>query len=236
MSSPMKIKLLSWNIWFNCYFSEITKFINEADADIVALQEVVLNDPTRDIVTFMEHLGYKYAIVQTSPEFVDDKGVLRKLHTAIFSRFPIIESKIHPLREGKKPSAAEVTVRIGDQFLKVFSVHLKHDHLRPSEVQNTQADTVAKILPKERSVLMGDFNALADSYAVKLIGGIYRNTNSDYRPTWSVYPEGCSVCKPQNVDKCLDYIFVSPDITSDSFEVGISKGSDHLPISVSINV
>jgi len=51
-----------------------------------------------------------------------------------------------------------------------------------------------------------------------------------------MYPEGCEVCKPQKLDACLDYIFVSPDLEFESAKVEMSKGSDHLPISVSVRV
>ena len=55
-------------------------------------------------------------------------------------------------------------------------------------------------------------------------------------PTWCLYPEGCPVCKLQKVDTRLDYIFTTNDVAVRSFAVGDAKGSDHLPISVIVEL
>ena len=113
---------------------------------------------------------------------------------------------------------------------------MKHTHQQRTELQDGQAEILTKLLPSKLGIVMGDFNATPESYPVQLMGREYVNTDKTLAPTWSMYPEGCPVCKPQHVDIRLDYIFVSPDIVFDSPEVGMSKGSDHLPISVVVSV
>ena len=92
-----KIKLLSWNIWYECNFEQVTKFLSEADADIITLQEIVLDDPLRDVNTFLKNLGYQN-VVTPLVEFTDDNNKLVKLHVGIFSKYQIIESFVRPLR------------------------------------------------------------------------------------------------------------------------------------------
>jgi endonuclease/exonuclease/phosphatase family metal-dependent hydrolase len=231
----MKIKILSWNIWCDCYFDKVKDFIAASNADIVGLQEVVLNDPERDIVTFMKGLGYEYVTVP-SAEFTDDKGKHYVLNNGVFSKYPIVDSKIHLLRKEGKRGVIEAKIKIGSTILSFFSIHLKHTHLQRTELQDEQAQNLSAILPAKSGIVVGDFNSTPESHPINLMGQKYVNADKANTPTWSAYPEGCPVCKPQKIDTCLDYIFVSPDIKFDSFEVGDSKGSDHLPISLSIDL
>ena len=186
-------------------------------------------------MSFLKGMGYEY-VTSPAAEFTDDNNRHHVLNNAIFSKFPIIESKVHPLRVGKRPSAIEARIHIGDEDINVFSVHLKHSHQQFDEIQSEQINTLVKLLPNKKGIVMGDFNAVPDSTTIQTIAQKYLHTDPTFSPTWSMYPEGCPVCKPQNLDTRLDYILVSPDIEFDSFKVGTSKGSDHLPISVSIDV
>ncbi len=231
----MKIKILSWNIWCSSYFDKITEFLATCDADILGLQEVSLIDPARDVVSFLKGLGYQY-VTGPAAEFTDDNNQHHVLNSAIFSKFPIIESKIHPLREGKRPSAVEARIRIGTEEVTVFSVHLKHSHQQPDQIQSEQVTTLKGILPLKKGIVMGDFNSVPESAVVQTLTEKYVHTDPTFSPTWSMYPEGCNVCKPQSVNTRLDYILVSPDLGFDSFQVGASKGSDHLPISVLLSI
>ena len=231
----MKIKILSWNIWCDCYFDKVKEFLIASNADIIGLQEVAIDDSERDVVTFLKAMGYEY-VEASSAEFTDDKGVHHKLSNAIFSKFPIIESKAHKLRIDGKRGFIEAKIKIEDKVVSVFSIHLKHNHQQRTALQDEQIETVVNLLPQKLGIVMGDFNSLPTSYPIHLVEKKYVNTDKTLAPTWSMYPEGCPVCKPQKVDIRLDYIFVSPDIAFDSPEVGVSKGSDHLPVSVLVQI
>ena len=83
---------------------------------------------------------------------------------------------------------------------------------------------------------MGDFNATPESPVIKSIQKVLVDSDPSSTPTWSVYPEGCRICNPQKLDTCLDYIFTSIDLKTSSFKVEESKASDHLPISVVVEI
>jgi len=231
----MKIKILSWNIWCDCHFEAVSVFLKASKADIIGLQEVSLIDPERDVVSLLKSMGYEY-ITGPAAEFTDNTNRHHVLNTALFSKFPIKESRIHPLRAGKRPSIAETRIQVGSKELTVFSVHLKHAHQQFDEIQYEQVKTVMGLLPPKHGIIMGDFNAIPDSTTLKTLTENYVHTDPTFSPTWSMYPEGCPVCKPDKLDTRLDYILVSPDISFSSPEVGTSDGSDHLPISVLVEI
>ncbi len=231
----MKIKILSWNIWCDSHFDKIRDFLIASNADIIGLQEVSFEDTERDVVGFLKKIGYEY-VTAPSAEFTDGKNRHHKLNNAIFSRFPIIESSPHLLRTEGKRGIVEAKIKIDDTILSVFSIHLKHTHQKRTELQDEQAETLVSLLPPKLGIVMGDFNSTPDGYPIQLMNQKYVNTDKTFIPTWSVYPEGCPVCKPEKIDIRLDYIFASPDIVFDSPEVGTSKGSDHLPVSVWVSL
>ena len=99
-----------------------------------------------------------------------------------------------------------------------------------------QVEHLIKVLPKERAVLMGDFNATPESYIITRLEEALTNTDPSNAPTWSLYPEGCEVCDPQAVDTRLDYIFTTPDLKTHSPKVEKTDASDHLPVSVRIDM
>ena len=228
----MTLNILSWNIWWDGYFDEVSRFLNECDADIIGLQEVVPEDKTRDVIGFLTGLGYQHAL---SPLLKISDG--RMIGNAVFSKHPIGESRNYILSENNRRTAVRADIKIGDRLLHVVSTHLFHPHFRqPSPEQEMQAENLIKALPSERTIVIGDFNATPDSEAVRKMRAVLADTDPASAPTWSVYPEGCKTCDPQGVNTRFDYIFVSKDLTATNFKVHASKGSDHLPISTTIEI
>jgi len=232
----MKIKILSWNIWNGKYLSEIIEYLKTANADIIGLQEVVQNlDGSNNIAQVIaEKLSYEWTFAKTRTYTEGDR--VFDWGNAILSKHKIVSSKTHILSSEEARTALQADIQINKTLLHVFSTHLLHTHQKPSKIQELQADTLAKLLPKDHTIVMGDFNATPNSIAVKHIDNILENTDRILLPTWSVYEEGCPGCKPQGIYCKLDYIFVTKDIPFDSFMVGQTKGSDHLPISVEVKL
>src|ERR1044072_6765526 len=131
----MRIKILSWNIWCDGHFDKIKEFLAAANADIIGLQEVSLVDPERDVTSYLKDLGYQFASAP-SVEFTDDNNRHHKLNIAIFSKFPIIESKAHRLREAGKRGIIEAKIDVHGVILTVFSIHLKHTHHKRTAMQD----------------------------------------------------------------------------------------------------
>ena len=83
---------------------------------------------------------------------------------------------------------------------------------------------------------MGDFNATPDSAVIQKMRNVLNDSDPLSTPTWSVYPEGCKTCHPLDVNTRLDYIFTTKDIKTSEFHVEHSKASDHLPVSVMVEI
>lgn len=221
------MKVLSWNIWINGYFDKITEFIQSANADIIGLQEVRDDDPNRNIIGFLQGLGYKYVYAPVKKVWGDQTW---NDGPAIFTRYDIVKSEIYNLSNTENRVAIKADIRTETKLLHVYSTHLIHTHQQESEIQREQIENLIKNLTREQTIVMGDFNAIPNSSTINMMQKIMTDTDPLSQPTWSIYPEGCEECNPQDINIRLDYIFVSEDITVKSFEVGNSKGSDHLPI------
>jgi endonuclease/exonuclease/phosphatase family metal-dependent hydrolase len=230
----MDIKIVSWNIWCDGHFDQIAEFLKGCNADIIGLQEVLSHSKQIPVVDLLTSLGYTHAYGQAFTMSLAN-GKTEEMGNAVFSKYPIVGSTVHALSEEKKRIAVQADINVSGTVLHVFSTHLVHSHQQPSEIQELQAETLIKALPKEKTIVMGDFNATPDSNAVKQMRSALVDTDPSSAPTWSVYPEGCPECKPQKIDTRLDYIFATADIKISSPKVESSKGSDHLPISVVVS-
>ncbi|MEK7580650.1 MAG: endonuclease/exonuclease/phosphatase family protein [Patescibacteria group bacterium] len=230
----MNLKVISWNIWYGKYFEQVVDFLRRGDADVICLQEIIADSSgannTAASITKLLGCNFVYG-------FALDKvlgGRVVKWGNAVLSKYQIISSKTYVLAQGDPRIALEANIQINGEILNVFTTHLVHAHQRDSKIQNLQADNLVKILKRERTVLAGDFNATPHSYPVNTVGKILINVDATTSPTWSVYPGGCEVCKPKGLEFRLDYIFASADLTASNFKIGQSRGSDHLPISATI--
>jgi endonuclease/exonuclease/phosphatase family metal-dependent hydrolase len=229
----MQLKILSWNVWIDGYFDEIKGFLRASDADIIGLQEVKDDDPERDVIGFLTSFGYQHVFAPIEKEW---GGNICRDGPAVFSKYPILNKQTYVLSNDEKRAAARADIEVNGTVLHIFSTHLVHTHQQPSELQESQVKNLLKVLPSEKTIVMGDFNATPESNAIQKMKEVMIDTDPAALPTWSVYPEGCSKCLPQAVDTRLDYIFASNDLNAHSFEVGESKGSDHLPISVVVEI
>ncbi len=229
----MQLKILSWNIWWDCYFDQVTDFLGFFDADIIGLQEVLPEDKNRDVIDYLTKLGYQHIF---SP-VVDIQSFKKEaVGNAIFSKYDILMNKTHVLSDLDSRIAIEANIKIENKTLNVFNTHLLHTHQEPSEIQDLQVDNLIHILPAENTIVMGDFNATPKSNAIKKMNKVLKNVTDISSPTWSLYKEGCPVCRVGDLKYCLDYIFVTKDIRTQSFQVENSRGSDHLPISVIVEL
>lgn len=228
----MQLKIFSWNIWCDGDFAKISEFLRSSNADIIGIQEVVPKDTTRDIVSFLSGLGYAYATSPKGVTFPDG----RTITTAIFSRLKVHPQEPNPLLSGS-PQQAEMSVAVGDRVFHLFSIHLKHTHQQEADIQNEQIESLIKALPKEHVVVMGDFNATPKMTATKRMREVLTDTDPKEMPTLNALLFDCKVCDRSLLPTTkLDYIFVSPDVRTHSFEVQKSDASDHLPVSAILEV
>ncbi len=231
----MKIKILSWNIWYDGDFDKISKFLSEFNANIVGLGEVVPDDPTRDTISFMHKLGYQHIL---APVLTIQKDG-RTMSNALFSKYPIIKSKIHKLPDAKtdRRNAIQADIDVKGKIIHVFMTHLLHTHQKPDPIQESQVESLIKILTKENTIVMGDFNATPESVAIKKMRE--NLVDVELKPVSTLNPNlfDCPNCDPKIIPSTrLDYIFVSQDIKIESLKIHEANGSDHLAISTLIEL
>lgn len=233
-----KLKIVSWNIWQGTYLDEVKSQLKELDADIIALQEVS-DDERGDIgKNIAEHLGYEYVSVLTMnipikflPGRTGDEEGFVKFGNAVLAKHKILNAEELIISKESGRTIIKVDVAVADKVAHVFGLHLKHTHQEPSTLQNLQADNLLKFVPEKDSIVMGDFNALPESYPITTMRKALQDTEPESStPTWSVYKNGCGHCLIGDMKYKLDYIFTTKDIKTHSFEVVESKGSDHLPV------
>ncbi|MEK7601658.1 MAG: endonuclease/exonuclease/phosphatase family protein [Patescibacteria group bacterium] len=225
----MQLKILSWNIWYDGHFDEISRFLASFDADILGLQEVVPDDPTRDTIGFLKGLGYQHVI---APVLTIKKDG-RTMSNAIFSKYPIVSSEIYTLSDTDSRNALRADIKVGETILHVFSTHLLHTHQQSSDTQELQAKNLVEALAPDHLMVMGDFNATPSSAVIQKMRKVLVDTHSASVPTLNANLFDCRICDPQAIPTTrLDYIFTSKDIKTHSFKVHDAAGSDHLALSV----
>lgn len=236
----MKLKILSWNIWIEGDFDKASDFLKKSDADIIGLQEVMDDDPKRDVISFLKNLGYKYVFAPIEKpwgtEVSGEKPKIFRDGPAVFSKYPVLKTQTYSLSKVDTRVAARADILVNDKAFHIFSTHLIHTHQKESEVQKEQITNLIKNLQSEKTIVMGDFNATPESSIMQMMKKILVDSDLSSTPTWSVYPKGCAYCNPQKIDTRLDYTFVSKDIKILSSKVEQSKASDHLPISTVIEI
>lgn len=228
----MHITMASWNIWGGIFLPSVIEFLKKINADVVALQEVEEAFGTNTAQDIANRLGYSFVYTRSMEYESDGKKTYRG--NAVLSKYPIIKSTPIILSTEQSRTAIQADIAVGDNMLHVVSVHLLHAHQQESLVQVEQANTLLESIPKERTVIMGDFNALPTSKAIQMMRSALNDSDLSNKSTWCLYPDGCAVCKPDKVQWKLDYLFSTSDLTANDFTVGDSRGSDHLPITATL--
>ena len=115
----MQLKILSWNIWYDGNFNEISNFLKTFDADIIGLQEIVPDDPIRDTIDFLNKLGYTHVL---APVLKLKDG--RTMSNAIFSKYPIVDTETFELSEVDMRKAIKADIKVEDKILSLSILQL----------------------------------------------------------------------------------------------------------------
>lgn len=232
----MKVKILSWNIWWGgVYLDKVIKFLLASHADIIALQEVTQTPEGENNTAAMlaDKFGMRYVYVTA----VDARkfGKPFVAGNAILTKLPILSSKTQTLgvKDTRKAILADIKTQNG--IVHMITTHLVHTHQKPSEEQEKQAADLVAFALKKHTVICGDFNATPDSRAVSIVQEQFQRVDRINDPTWCVYPEEMDGCV-KDLSVRLDYFFTTSDIKAANFRIEKSDGSDHLPISMTIEV
>lgn len=161
----MKFKVVSWNIWGGKHLDEVIEFLKAADADIIALQEIVRDERAgNSALTIAKELGFEAAYelgmkipsAWTGP--AREKEEVIDFGTAIISKHKIVGSEALSLSVTKPRTAIRADIQAGDSVLHVFSVHLRHQHVRgpvpeAEALQREQVATLINLAPRERTII-----------------------------------------------------------------------------------
>lgn len=253
-----ELKLISYNDrYFNIYnwnkdpktAKNITKMINEENADIVCFQEFILDDTEETSVSSVKkelnNLTYSY--------------VNKRKDLAIFSKYKIIYSEEIRFDKATNAIAFYADIKVGDEILRVFNCHLESNRFNNkdydfinniklnSEEQNIdgakgitrrlrnafkkralQADMLKEMISNSpyRTIVCMDMNDTPVSYA-------YRSTRGDLKDAFLSKGLGIGTTYIGEFPSFrIDYVFHNDNIECISFKTKKVKFSDHYPLIV----
>lgn len=226
----MTIRVFSWNIWMGKYLPKIVDLLKKENPDVIALQEVIQNpDGTNNTAeAIATALGYKWVFANVMSFPGQNPPV--DWGEAILSRYDIVKSEVLELSKDPRHIGLDASIDVNGIIIHVISTHLTHTHQATSEHQQSEAAALVRLAPKERTIIIGDFNALPESKTIQIMRGALVDADPTNQPTWCVYPDGCAKCKLGEVKHRLDYMFTTPDLKTFEYRAISSDGSDHLPI------
>ncbi|UCF38110.1 MAG: endonuclease/exonuclease/phosphatase family protein [Acidobacteriota bacterium] len=182
---PPQLRVLTYNIHHGegldgkFDYERLARVIADLNPDLVALQEVDRKTDRAAGVDQADLLGeltgmkvaYGRAMYYGGGEYGQ----------TVLSRFPILESKTHPLpfRSGYEPRAAQAAVIRPDNGLPdllLINTHLCH---RDEEIRVEQIQHMIDLFAEEKShpvILAGDLNARPGSPSIDLVTTKWENT------------------------------------------------------------
>lgn len=205
----------------------IAKVIANAKPDLVALQEVDVNN-TRSGTTLhqAEDLAKRLGMKAFFAKGIDYGG--GEYGIAVLSKYPVLETKRYALTtlsgtNGEPRALATMLVELpGGKKVLMASTHL--DAQRNDSNRLVQMREVTEILSKQPYpvIVAGDMNAAAGGGVINQLDAHFSRTCSDCAPTIPVV----------NPRRCIDFIaFTKGKFTVVNHEViNETYASDHLPV------
>ncbi len=229
---PITLRVMSYNVHIGVGMDKrrdlprIAAIINDAEVDLVALQEVDRNtqrsvevDQAAELAKLTGmHLAYGKAIDLQGGEY----GI------AVLSRHPIVESTTHPLPNSpnvEKRVALETTIRLEPSGREIRFVCTHFDHTGAD--RDAQADEVNRIFAERNDlpiILAGDFNARPDQSPIARLTSQWRNVTAG---------DGLLTFPADTPSQQIDYIFVRPAERFRAVSAAVlneAVASDHRPI------
>ena len=245
---------------------KIRESIRAINPDVLALEEMGGTNALLELRDSLKAGGVDY------PDWELVSGLDTNIHVAVLSKLPIASRHPHTndayLLDGRRfrvsRGFAEVEIQVNSNFtFTLIAAHLKSRRPVPEADEAEQRLEEAKILrgiidahltnnPDEKLIMLGDFNDVKDSDAVKTIIGRGRFKLTDTRPaerngdnstnadsrfdprtvTWTEY------YGKEDTYSRVDYILLSPAmardwVRNDTYVLALPNwgvGSDHRPI------
>jgi len=252
--------------------ARVCKGICALNPDVLALEEMGSTNALLELRNSLKAHGLDY------PDWEFVSGMDTNIHVAVLSKLPIIASHPHTndvyLLDGRRfrvsRGFAEVEIQLDTNFtFTLIAAHLKSRRPVPEADEAEQRLEEAKILrgiiddrltnnPDSKLIVLGDFNDVKDSDAVKAVIGRGRFKLTDTRPaernSHNVASED-SRFEPRNTTwteyygkedtySRVDYILLSPAmarvwLTNETYVLALpywGVASDHRPILAAFGV
>jgi len=246
--------------------ARVRESICALNPDVIALEEIGSTNVLLELRDALKAGGPDY------PDWEFVSGLDTNIHVAILSKLPIVARHSHTnevyLLDGRRfrvsRGFAEVEIRVNTNFtFTLIAAHLKSRRPVPEADEAEQRLEEARILrgivdghltnnPNAKLVVLGDFNDVKDSDAVKVLIGRGRFKLTDTRPAernGDTSTNEDSRFEPRNVTwteyygkedtySRVDYILLSPAMARDWLpdetyvlaQPNWGAGSDHRPI------
>ncbi len=171
------LRVATFNIWHDAggqwrkRVPLLTAALREADADVIALQEV-LEDAKKGLPNQAETLARDLGYAQVHFVAPEPEGSPRRYGNAIMTRLPVIEverRRLEPLSDYR--TAIRVRVQTGDAPVDIVATHLAWEP-HAAAVRAQQLGDLLAWLPRDGVplVVMGDFNAPLDDPGLSAMG------------------------------------------------------------------
>lgn len=259
---PVNVRVCSYNIHTGAgmdgrrNLERIGDVIRRTGADLVGIQEVDRNRERTDRVDqigfLADYLDMDFAYGPAMVESVPDDGSVRQAYgIGILSDQSLVDVATHtlPHETDAEPrvllsATAILDAPSGEQARPVSfaTTHLGLDATN----RERQASEIIEILGQDpdRTILVGDFNALPDSPTIDTVTGAFQDTLASVGaggvqtfPTpyveRGVDDNYLSVFEP---NRRIDYIFQSPDIQAIDGRIVESLASDHSAVVAELRV
>ncbi|QBI18703.1 metal-dependent hydrolase [Egibacter rhizosphaerae] len=233
--------------------SRIADVIDEADPDVVGLQEVDVHWGERS--DFRDQAGeladrldmhvvfapiYSFEPADTDPP--PGQQQREEYGTAILSDYPIIEEHNHEIMRYARwvgddpeperfPGFGEVTINVAGTHVQVFNTHLQSSSNGSQIDIDVRAEQVVDMLElidddPDTTLLLGDLNEDRD-WPEDTIVPLF----DVFTDAWEVAGEGDGyTAYDLDPDRRIDHVLASPDMEVEHAHVPESGASDHFPV------
>ena len=200
--------------------------IRNCGADIIGLQEMFDLGETEEFITQTKVLAEKLGFYHYFAEATKLEKGKYPYGNGLISRYPILEAEtvIIPdpvVRTGKRYYETRCLLKAKVDVAGGLDVLVTHFGLNPDEQENA-VNTVVANLPKEKCVLMGDFNVRPENERIKPIREKLYDTAELFDEPKGSWPSD----QPKGK---IDYIFTTKDMQVLSADIPNIVSSDHRP-------
>lgn len=256
---PHELKVLTYNtqgMAVDKYLDtklEMLEYINELDADVICLQEVlVYKKGDRLTLPMMREAMKNYPYTYFDFKLYNSR---RQFGNVVFSRYPLVNKQTIPF-ESKANISSQCDMVVDGDTIRLVVNHLESFYLNDEDldlsdldVSNIQENSLVRKLVRANrlrhdqvSVLreairqsphpviaVGDFNSLPISW-------VYWRMNLSMRDCFAESSVGKygSTYQRRGMSARIDYIFTSRKLKPISCEVGDAEYSDHYPVMATI--